>query len=350
MLQAGKVNILIDNCFGSCGKGNVAAYLAERYPNLSVCAYVGGPNSGHQYIDKNGEVQTIKMLPVSGILTKAKIVISPGTIIDVDRLLMEVEKYGVGDRLMIAPTAPIVDDFCRQYERDHLQYISSTFQGTGASLGLKTMRSDKVKLAKDIPALKQWLNWNTSDVIIDAANRGETILSETSQGIHLGIDTCWYPFTTSRQVNVGQTFAYLDVPLSLLGDVVGLARSYWIRVGSVENGYSGDTYPDSHEVTWDDISKKLGRSVLEKTTVTKRTRRVFTFSKIGFELGVRRNGINVCFLTFVDYLNETEKEEMRRYLTSKQFGFDEVYFVSGFGNFDQNIKRVYPADDPEDGD
>jgi len=57
-------------------------------------------------------------------------------------------------------------------------------------------------------------------------------------------------------------------------------------------------------------------------------------------MGVRRNGINVCFLSFTDYLNDTEKQQMKEYLNQDDFGFSEVYFVNGFGDFDRNIERV----------
>jgi adenylosuccinate synthase len=125
----------------------------------------------------------------------------------------------------------------------------------------------------------------------------------------------------------------------VVGDIIGISRSYWIRVGSVAQGYSGDIYPDSKELSWEEVSARIGRPVKEMTTVTKRVRRVFEFSKIGFEMGVRRNGINIVFLTFTDYLLDNEKTAMVEYLT-KNFNFDKVYFCNGFGNFESNILRV----------
>jgi len=101
----------------------------------------------------------------------------------------------------------------------------------------------------------------------------------------LSIDSEHYPMTTSRCVNVGQTLAYLDVPPSIIGDVIGIARSYIIRVGNVEGGYSGDTFYDSKEISWEKLSAKLNRPTIEFTTVTKRKRRIFTFSKYLFQTG-----------------------------------------------------------------
>lgn len=340
-MQPGKINVLIGNSFGSEGKGNVAAYLAKKY-QPDVCISQNGPNAGHQYINDNGEVKTMKMLPVSGVVAKDSfIILGSGSVIDLDRLFLEIEDNpGVADRLAISPTAPIVDSYCKEYEKEHLQYISSTFQGTGAAIGLKAMRSDKIQLAKEIPSLRRWVFPRLPEHIIHQAVIGQTILAEVSQGVGLSVDGDFYPYCTSRPVNVGQMFAYCDVPLTLLGDVIGVSRSYQIRVGSVPDGYSGDVYEDSHETNWSEMSEKLGRPVKEMTTVTKRVRRVFTFSKIGFEQGVRRNGINVCFLTFTDYLNDEEKAKMVEYLGQEGFGFKEIYFVNGFGEFDKNITQI----------
>lgn len=338
---SGKINVLIGNSFGSEGKGNVAAYLAEN-EYLDVCISNNGPNAGHCYINEAGETKVMKMLPVSGVVAKnSMIILGPGSVIDVDRLLFEIEDNpGVAGRLMISPTAPVVDQYCRDYEKDHLQYISSTFQGTGAAIGLKAMRSDKIRLARDIPALKRWVHNDIPERIIAWCEDGHLILAEVSQGIGLSVDGDFYPYCTSRPINVGQMFAYCDVPVNLVGDVIGVSRSYQIRVGSVPNGYSGDVYQDSHEVTWEQMSDKLGRPVKELTTVTKRVRRIFTFSRDGFEQGVRRNGINVCFLTFTDYLDASEKHEMAEYLRGSPFSFSRVYFVNGFGDFDENIIRI----------
>jgi adenylosuccinate synthase len=340
-MKSGKINMLIGNNFGSEGKGNIAAYLAKTQ-KIDISISQNGPNAGHQFIDDNGVVQTMKMLPVSGVVAKNSIIIlGSGSVIDIKRLEKEIaDNPGVEDRLRISPTAVIVDDYCREYEKECLQYIASTFQGTGAAIGLKAMRSQKIKLAKDTYSLERYLNFGIPEMLMNGLSSGATVLAEVSQGIHLSVDGNFYPYCTSRPINVGQMFAYLDVPVTLLGDVIGVSRSYWIRVGNVPNGQSGDVYPDSKELTWEEVSNRIGRPVQELTTVTRRIRRVFTFSKFGFKLGVKRNGINILFLTFCDYLTQEEQKEMAIYLTHPEFGFKEVFFVHGFGNFDKNIERI----------
>jgi adenylosuccinate synthase len=340
-MKAGKLNVIIDNAWGSCGKGNIEAFLAKNH-KIDLVTSMNSMNSGHQFKDDNGEVHTCKMLPVAGVLSpKSIIVISSGQAICIERLMGEIEEYGVGpERLMISPTAVIINQYCKDYEAEHLRYIASTMQGTGAAQALKAMRSPKVQIARDVPELQPYVRFDIPEVIMSIMQTGGVGLVEIPQGIGLSVDNGrFYPMVTSRPINVAQAFAYLDVPVSLLGDVIGLARTYPIRVGNVEGGYSGDVYQDSKELSWEEISKRIGRPVKELTTVTKRVRRVFEFSKFGFQMGVKRNGINVVFLTFVDYLRDDERETMKEYLLTK-FNFDEVYFVSGFGDFDNTIKKI----------
>lgn len=339
-MQNGKLNILIDVSYGSTGKGNVAAYLADRN-KIDLALSNHGPNSGHSVI-YNDEIKVVKMLPISGIYDKnSTIFLGSGSVIDINILLKEIKEFDVADRIMISPFAPVVNEYCKEYEREHLQYIASTFQGTGAAIGLKTMRSQRIKLAREYKELKKYICNNYSDVIINRIDKlNETGLIEIAQGWGLSIDTEHYPMCTSRCVNVGQALAYLDVPASIVGNVIGVARTYPIRVGNVPNGYSGDTYADSKEISWEELSKKIGRNVSELTSVTKRIRRVFTFSKQLFETAVYRNAVDILFLTFVDYLLEEEKREFVEYLTSNRFKFKEIYFVSGFWDWEHNIQRI----------
>ncbi len=339
-MQEGKLNVLLDLAFGSSGKGNVAAYLGTKN-KLDLAIANHSPNAGHSVIYK-GETKVVKMLPTSGIFCKdANILLGSGTVVSLETVLKEIAEFDVGGRTLISATAPVVNEYCKEYERENLQYIASTFQGTGAAIGLKAMRSQKIKLVKDCPELDKYSHFHIGDIILNRVGKhGYTGLCEVPQGYGLSVDSELYPFTTSRIVNVGQALAYLDIPASIVGDVIGVTRTYPIRVGNVPAGYSGDTFYDSKEITWEELSQKIGKKVLEMTSVTKRVRRVFTFSKYLFEMAVRRNGVNVLFLTFADYLLPVERQEFIDYLTSDKFSFKEIYFVSGFWEHDKNIEKI----------
>jgi len=340
-MQHGKVNFLIGLSFGSEGKGNIADYLGVTNDlDLSIGNF--GPNAGHSVMLNDGSSKVVKMLPVSGLKNEnTNILVGSGTILNKEILLKEMDTFNCSNRTLVSAFAPIVNEECKKYEFENLQYIASTFQGTGAALGFKTMRSKNISLVKDDPELSKWCHYHISDIIMNRIDkRGMTALCEIAQGYGLSVDSEFYPYCTSRIVNVGQALAYLDVSPSVVGDVIGIARSYIIRVGNVKEGYSGDTFYDSKEISWEELSDKLGRDTVEFTSVTKRKRRLFTFSKKLFEMAVKRNGVNVLFMTFVDYLNNDEKSEMIDYLTSDKFDFKEIYFVSGFGNYDKYIEKI----------
>lgn len=121
---------------------------------------------------------------------------------------------------------------------------------------------------------------------------------------------------TSRNCTLQAAMDYMAVPPSMLGDVWLNLRSYPIRVGHViengeQKGDSGGFYPDCEELTWEQVARRSGMPAeeaaqlaeRERTTVTKRVRRVSTFSWVGLKDAVRVNGITKISVNFVQYLN-----------------------------------------------
>jgi adenylosuccinate synthase len=79
-------------------------------------------------------------------------------------------------------------------------------------------------------------------------------------------------------------------------------RTFPIRVGNVPDGYSGDCYPDQVETTWETLGVEP-----EITTVTKRVRRVFTFSDLQYAEAVSVNRPTHVFLNFCNYLRNFDR-------------------------------------------
>ena len=71
-------------------------------------------------------------------------------------------------------------------------------------------------------------------------------------------------------------------------------RSYPIRVGNTDKGTSGGWYPDQQETTWEALGVEP-----ELTTVTKRVRRVATWSWQQFTDAVRANEPDAIWLGFI---------------------------------------------------
>ena len=340
-LKEGRVNICMGLSLGSEGKGNVSAYLAHKNPDLSLSLTCAGPNSGH-FCRYGGEDVVLQQVPVSCLYTQSIGILTSGSVIDLDILKREIEAYNLmRRRIIISAYAPIINDKCREYEKEHLNYISSTFKGVGAAISLKAVRSRDIKLAMHESSLFEYTHFHISEIIHNKiGNNKGGALFELPQGYGLSINNELYPYVTSRPVNVGQALAYMDIPASYVGEVIGITRSYIIRVGNTPGGTSGNIYPDSKEITWEQLSDKLGKKVEEYTSVTKRKRRVFTFSKYLFERAVKNNGVTSLFFTFADYLTPKEIFHYKDYFTSSKFSFNNIYFVYGYWDFDKNIEKV----------
>ena len=348
----GKLNVIIDQAWGSSGKGKVSTYLADKYGivNLSSANF---PNAGHSAVFADGTKFVAKAIPTSLILKKVKGMgvvgyISPGSGFNPNQLIKEWYECGK-PYIFIHSRCLIVTDKHAARERegaDSTKHIASTMQGSGAAFADKILRKPDVDMIGKMPMesmLKymlyanletaKYLQGNLEEAIekiqvVDGMefrnlthnilDSGGTFLHEGSQGYALSIDHgSHYPSCTSRNCTLQAAIDYMAVPHQKVGDVYLNLRTYPIRVGNVveadgtQTGYSGDFYSDCEELTWEDVAKRSGMpkeeaeklAERERTTVTKRIRRVSTFSWIGLRDAVRTNGVTKISVNFVQYLD-----------------------------------------------
>lgn len=316
MLQSGAFNVVVDGQFGSTGKGKVAAWLCKNY-KPDFISTTNGPNAGHVAV--SGERSFLsKILPASAIhddLYKPTYVIGAGAIFTVERLLKEIEETGVDrSRVIIHPRAMIVTPEHAETERSVTKHVASTMQGTAAAVVDKIMRREGTKLARDYPELADMVfDGHLASFCIDQLNQGAKWMHEGSQGYSLGINHGFdYPHCTSRECTATHMLADMGLPANKMGEVIMVIRPYPIRVGNViedgkQVGYSGDVYSDQKEITWADVAAAAGAppEVMagELTTVTKRLRRVFTFSKIQLREACAVNGTTQIALNFANYID-----------------------------------------------
>ena len=341
-MQSGKFNVLLDGFWGSSGKGKVSTYLADAFAITRVSSS-NYPNAGHSAVFSDGTKFVAKAIPTAAILKKTHKMamdcfISPGSGFSWAQLAKEWNEAG-NPNIQIHERASIVteDHARRECEgADSTIHIASTMQGTAAAIVDKVLRRKDVKLA-----------WNTNEDMMKAfepfmdsslassvsvvkseqfrsyvqsmvLDQHHTWLHEGSQGYALSIDHgSEYPACTSRNCTVQQALDHMGMPPQSLGDVYLNLRTFPIRVGNVtsasgeQQGYSGDFYPDCKELTWEQVAAQSGMPAeeaarlaeRERTTVTKRIRRVCNFSFIGLKDAVRTNGVTKLSLNFVQYLN-----------------------------------------------
>lgn len=307
-----KVTLIIDLQFGSTGKGLIAGYLAERdFPDVVINANM--PNAGHTYINDEGREWIHKVLP-NGIVSPLLkyVMIGPQSVFSLDQLKKEVEQSKDllgGKTILIHRDAVILDPSHKAHEANSLSGISSTMQGSMAAAVSKMERNPDnnhravastelltwAATVKSIDGIKvkviggmEWLE------VLYGANK---ILAEGAQGYSLGLNAGFWPFCTSRDCTPARFLADMGIPVGMLGKIIGTSRVHPIRVGNTPDGYSGDVYPDQKELDW---SKDIGVEA-EKTTVTKRDRRIFSFSHQGFQEAIMACEPTEIFLNFANY-------------------------------------------------
>lgn len=334
----GGANVVIDGQWGSTGKGKLAAFLAHSCP-VDYATADFQSNAGHTVVLGN-DTFVVHHIPAGFVNLDATLYLAPAATITVDMLLQEIEaleKFRVADRLKIHPHVAVIRDEDVKHEKQALQGIASTMKGVGSALARKVQRN--AVLAKDEPKLQPFIADLTHDLCI-AARMGAPILVETAQGFDLSLNHgTTYPFVTSRDVTVGSALSNVGLPASVLANVWGSLRTFPIRVGNlivdgVEVGHSGPHYPDQVEMTWQEISNRRPNKppVQEITTVTKRVRRVFTWSNTQFSRFMLVNRPTHLFLNFVNYLDaRLENCDYRLRLTVSDF--------PAVDNFIRNCRR-----------
>lgn len=342
----GKASVIIDGQFGSTGKGLIAAWVAEKLEEPSrwaVHTTNAAPNAGHTTKWKDGRSITLFHLPTGGVVRQQPCYLNAGSIIDIDLLAMEMqavaELYGKRPVVSIHPCAGILttDDVRSENEAaGAMTRIASTRKGVGSALARKIRREAKVAL-DHINEIES-IGVNISSPVFCMNDGSIPVSIEVPQGVSLSLNNSkFYPFTTSREISVAQAFSDAFIHPSRLGHVIMAVRTFPIRVGNVEGGTSGSGYLDQSELGWDDFPV----SHPELTTVTKRPRRIFTWSDDQYRHALLACRPDAVFLNFVNYYTRgsmlDERVAKMNYIERQLFGFD-VPKIFGLG---PNVEDVY---------
>lgn len=304
--------LVIDGQWGSTGKGLLAGKLAiDRAPDVVVCNF--GPNAGHTFITSKGDRIMTQQLPTGFVSPElCHLLIGPGAIIDPKILEEELTAFPrARDYLRIHANAAVVVPEDKAAEKESLLHIGSTRKGTAASAARKMSRPGKngvPRIACEHPDLARYC---VTPAEYDAIIRCATLVQvESAQGIELSLDRgFFYPYTTGRNVTPEAVLDDCAVPHRFLRETCMVLRTFPIRVGNEYDkdgnmvGTSGPVYPDMLEMTWDQMSARAGKQLLERTTVTNKVRRIFTFSFAQLEHALWVTGPASIFLNFCNYLD-----------------------------------------------
>ena len=346
LFDPGKLTTVMDGGAGSSGKGKLGSFIAANADNWTFACNSFAPQAGHWARLKDGRKYFYQTLNSCAYQNKyEKLYLGPGSIIELPALLREMEENNVPrSKLGISPVIPILEDIDAAFERGTMGFdgapamnhegtskFGSTGHGVGSVVARRVLRRPSLKLAKDIPALKDMI-CDVPYEIMHRLDRGESGLFELAQGFQLSLMHPYhFPYVTSRNVTVAQGFSDMFLPTKYAGQVVLNFRTFPIRInsnkyigengkhltwGEVQSGiphvvYYGDSgkwYPDQTELTWEDVTRDSGSisPIMEITSVTKLPRRVATFSKINVDEAIRHNDtghgvhLSINFLNYID--------------------------------------------------
>lgn len=318
--MAGTVSVVVGGQFGSEAKGAVAGYLADIRRNLGpvIGVRVGGPNAGHTVYGRCpqgclggdghdlGHPWRLRQVPVSAVTNPdSYLAIAAGSEVDFTVLRDEVNQlnsagYRVRERLYVDGNATVLTS--KHIEQEIANSLSGRIGSTAKGIG--AARADRIW--RTASRVRDHLTSGVVGQVIDTSRlimahlnsfNDVHVVIEGTQGFGLGLHTEFYPQCTSGDCRAVDFLAQAGVSpwtesVQKL-DVWVVARTYPIRV-------AGNSGPLAGETSWD----ALGLPV-EKTTVTKKVRRVGEWDPGLVRQAVRANGgpsSNVRLaLTMVDY-------------------------------------------------
>lgn len=331
-MSNGYVDVLIGGQHGSEGKGQVAAYLAREYDLL---VRVGGPNAGHKVYEEP-KPYAHHQLPSGTRKCEARLLIGPGAVLNVEKLLKEIAECKVyADRLTIDEQAMIINQQDIAEEAKLKARIGSTGQGVGwaTSRRIRDRNDETTLLARDIPELNPFMG-SALETLREILSKNGRVFLEGTQGTGLSLYHGVYPYVTSRDTTVAGCLAETGIPPGRVRRVIMVCRTYPIRVANPGSGTSG---PMSQETSWKEISRRSGISYdellrTEKTTTTYRDRRVGEFDWGLLHKAVLLNSPTDIALTFTDYLHKANRSARR---------FEQL--TPGTISFIQEVERVTGA-------
>ena len=308
MNNQGKILAVVGAQYGSEGKGVVINYLANQY---DVHIRVGGPNAGHSFVHE-GKIYKMQVIPCGWTNPRAKIIIGRGALVNPKLFIQELELIekvypDVKNRIFVDFKTGILDtQFADEEGHTHGELhkrIGSTGEGVGVAR-VARIRRDPINFrqAKDTLPHEgfEGLLTDTVTLIHNEIKKGTNILLEGAQGAGLSLIHGDYPYVTSHDTNAAQMAADIGIPPQLITDVLLVARTYPIRVAGNSGGLK-------NEITWDEMSKRIGKPVLEKTTVTRKIRRIGEWDDELFNQAVMLNAPTSVALMFADYLNPKDE-------------------------------------------
>lgn len=337
------VRIIIGAQWGDEGKGKIVDLLSADVDY--VVRYQGGANAGHTLKFDDKKI-VLHLIPSGMFNGDAKCIIGNGVVVDPVALVKEIAEVNkldtdLKDRLFISSSAHVILPYHKVLDQVKEKSRGSDAIGTtGRGIGpayvskvsrigirmgdladLQTLKTSIEKNVQDInkalehvyeeptldadeileelkPAIEQLTPYicNTTRMLHDALENGESVLLEGAQGSLLDVDHGTYPFVTSSSPTAGGACSGSGIPPLAITHALGITKAYSTRVG---NG----PYPTELH---DETGEKLRKNGEEFGATTGRPRRCGWLDLVALKYAVQLNGMNELALTKLDVLDDFE--------------------------------------------
>jgi adenylosuccinate synthase len=271
----------------------------------------------------NGERFVMQQLPCAAYANpSARLVLGAGALISPEILAEEIMRNMEWRKRHSLPPLDAYVDYRAHVVQDHHKTqeehtnLAATIGSTStiAREGIGPAQASRV-LREDFMTFEEFLSLSRLGFPKHAVRVADTvdllhsfrdvhILLEGTQGTSLSNITGIYPYVTSRCTSAVGLAAECGV--ARLDDVIMVCRCHPIRVA----GNSGPFFSGSEEIGWDELGVDPEN---ERTTVTKKVRRVATFSYQQVAYNARINGATQIALTFADYVYAQLAEDTAKY-------------------------------------
>ena len=335
--------ILTGSQFGDEGKGKIVDLMAKDFD--FVVRFQGGDNAGHTVV-VGDNIYKLHLIP-SGVLLDARVLIGPGTVLNPEVLVGEIDmleksgtvispqKMGIDAKTTIIMPYHMELDVLRESART--EKIGTTKRGIGFAyidkvardevtmadivnrdrllnrlLELAPQKENTIKelggdpsivmdreLVEKYIKLGQRLAPYITDVsyeINKAIEDGKNVLAEGAQGAHLDVIHGTQKFVTSSSTISGSACANLGVGPTKVDEVIGIVKAYITRVGEG---------PLPTELN-DDAGRHIQETGKEFGTTTGRARRCGWFDLPLVKKSVYLNGYTNIALTKLDVLSNLD--------------------------------------------
>ncbi len=331
---------IIGSQWGDEGKGKIADLLSENAD--WVVRFNGGPNAGHTVVDDKGEFK-FHHLPSASLRENCNVLLGPGMVINPEGLLEEMDQlqeqrdlipniYVAARAHIITPYHPILEILEKSKDKVGTtgRGIGPTYQDKASRNGFRILdileadfetrfhdRLNKIKSIWDNPdslekldlerfmkvvsKLKEILRShkvvNSSPLINNAIDEGQTVIFEGAQGSLLDIDFGTYPYVTSSNPTIGGIGTGAGVSPTKVKRRIGVVKAYTTRVGKG---------PMPTEDT-EELGKRLREKGDEYGATTGRPRRCGPLDLVGVKFTTKLNDFNEIALTKLDVLTGLDK-------------------------------------------